>query len=41
MNPHIYEFTPFSVIGYPQRQRKSNVKRDCRYPGLLGQSENG
>ena len=32
MNPHIYEFTPFSVIGYPQRQRKSNVKRTADIP---------
>ncbi len=32
MNPHIIELTPFSVVGYPSRHKKPNVKTTADAP---------
>lgn len=32
MNPHIYEFTPFSVVGFPQKNTKPKVRRTADIP---------
>jgi len=32
MNPHIIELTPFSVVGYPSRHKKTNIKNTSDAP---------
>ena len=32
MIPHIFEFTPFSVVGYPSRHTKAGVKSTADAP---------
>ncbi len=32
MNPHIFEFSPFSVVGYPSRHTKAQVKSTADIP---------